>query len=139
LIFLVGYLVPDHSFASLYVVSGFPSTLFSYLSTTFSLLCLLFLLLHSVIWCISLMVPLLSSEFCAHYCNCCLITWLKVTRGQWENGRNFLCDMGATQPIGIFLPPASRKSTPLHRFNILPLSRMYTQLCGFGGALSHIG
>jgi hypothetical protein len=43
-----------------------------------------------------------------------------------------LCNVGATQPIGIFLPPPSRKSTQMCRFGILPLSRNSTQLCGFG-------
>ena len=107
----------DPSFSSLYVVPGFPSMLFSYLSTTSLLLPLLFLRLYSVVWHILLVVSVVGGEFSAHSCNSCHLSCLEVTRGLGQNGRNFWCNKGATQPIGIFLPPPSRNSM---------------QLCGFG-------
>ena len=118
----------DPSFSSLYVVPGFPSMLFSYLSTTSLLLPLLFLRLYSVVWHILLVVSVVGGEFSAHSCNSCRLSCLEVTRGLGENGRNFWCNMGATQPIGIFLPPPSRDSTQLCGFDILPLSRNSTSI-----------
>jgi hypothetical protein len=62
--------VPNLSFSSLYVVSSFPCILFSYLSTTSALLPFLILHLHSVVWNIMLVVPVLSGEFSVHFFNC---------------------------------------------------------------------
>jgi len=139
LIYLEGCLVPDLSFSSLYVIHGLPSMLSSYLSTTSSLLPLLFLCLHSVIWRISLIVPVPGGEFSADSCNIRRLSCLEVTKWLGENGRNFLCHVCATQPIGIFLPPPGRESTQLCGFGILPPSRNSTQLCGFCGSLSGYG
>jgi len=105
--------VPDALFSSLYVVPDFPSMLFLYLFTTSSPLPLLFLRLHSVVWHILLIVPVLGGECFAHSCSSCCLSCLEVTRGLGENDRIFLFNVGATQPIGIFLPPPSRKSTQL--------------------------
>jgi len=114
--------VLDTSFSSLYVVPGFPSMLFSYLSTNSLLLPLLFLCWYSVVWHILLVVSIVCGEFSAHSCNSCRLSCLEVTRGLGENRRNLWCNMGATQPIGIFLPPPSRNATQLCGFDILPLS-----------------
>ena len=96
--------------------------LFSYLSTTSSLLPLLFLRLYLVDWHILLVVSVVGGQFSAHSCNSCRVSCLEVTRGLGENGWNFCCNMGATQPIGIFLPPPSRNSMQLCGIDILPLS-----------------
>jgi len=104
--------------SSLYVVPDFPSMLFSFLSTTSSLLPLLCLRLHSVIWCILCIVPVLGGEFSASSCNIRCLSCLEVTRGLRENCRIFWCNMGATQPIRIFHPPPSPKSTQLCGFAI---------------------
>jgi len=80
--------VPDPSFSSLYVVPDFPSMLLSYLFTTSSPLPLLFLRLFSVVWRIMLVVPVVGGEFSAHSCNSCCLSYLGVTRGLGENGRN---------------------------------------------------
>ena len=71
-------------------------------------------------------------EFSARSCSCHRLSCLEVTRGLRENGRNFSCNVGATQPIGIFLPPPSCKSTQLCRFEILLPSPNPTPLCVFG-------
>ena len=131
-IFLEGCFVPDPSISSLFVVPDFPSMLFSYLFTTSSPLPLLLLCLYLVVWHILLIVPVLSGVFSVHSCNSHHLTCLEVTRGLGDNGRSFLCNVGATQPIGIFLPPPSCKSTQLSGFDILPPSRNSTQSCGFG-------
>jgi len=110
------------------VVPGSPSMLFSYLSTTSLLLPLLFTHLYSVVCHILLVVSVVGGEFSAHSCHSCHLSCLEVTRGFGENGRNFGCNMGATQPIGIFLPPPSRNSTQLCGFDILPLSRNSTSI-----------
>ena len=110
--------MPDLSCSSLHVVPDFPSMLFSYLFTTSSPLPLLFVRSYSVVWQNLLVVPALGGEFSAHSCNSCRLSCLEVTRGLGENGRNFLCNVGATQPIGIFLSPPSRKSTQLCGFAI---------------------
>ena len=94
----------DPSFSSLYVVPDFPSMLFSYLFTTSSPLHLLFLRMYSVVWYIVLVVAVLGGEFCAHSCLCCRLSYLEVTSGLGENCRNFLCNMGATQPKEYFFP-----------------------------------
>jgi hypothetical protein len=114
--------MPDPSFSSFWVVPSFDRMLFSYLSTTSSLLPLLCLRLYSVVWNILVVVSAVSGECCAHSCNSCRLSCLKVTRGLGENGRNFSCNMGATQPIGIFLPPPSRNPMQLCGFDILPPS-----------------
>jgi len=124
--------VPESSFSSISVGPDFPSMLFSYLFTTSSPLPLLFLRMYSVVWHILLLVPVVGGEFSAHSCKSCCIPCLEVTRGLGENGRNFQCNVGATQPIQIFLPPPSRKSTQLYIFNILPSFHNSTKLCGFG-------
>jgi len=123
--------VPDPSFSSLYVVSNFPSMLFSYFSTTSLLLPLLFSCLNSAVGSILLIVHVLRGEFSSHPCSSHRLSSLEVTRGLGENGNNFLCNVGATQPIGIFLPLPSRKSMQMCVFHILPPSRNSTQLCGF--------
>jgi hypothetical protein len=102
--------------------------LFSYLFTTCLPLPLLFLRLTSVVWHILLVVPVSSVEFSADSCSRCRLSCLMVTRGLGENGRNFECIVGATQPIGIFLPPPSHKFTQLGRFNILPPSRNFHRI-----------
>jgi len=81
--------VPDPSFSSLYVVSDFPSMLFSYLFRTSLPLPFLFLRLYLVVWYVLLVVPVLGGEFSAHHCNSCHLSYLKVTTGLGENGRNF--------------------------------------------------
>jgi len=120
--------VLDPSVFGLYVVPGFPSMLFSYLSTTSLLLPLLFLCFYSVVWNILLIISVVGGEFSAHSCNSCRLSCLEVTRGLGENGSNFWFNMGATQPIGIFLPPPSCNSTQLCRFDILPPSHNSTSM-----------
>ena len=110
--------MPDPAFSSLYVVPDFPSMLFSNCFTTSSLLHLLSLHRYSVVCHILLIIPVLGGEFPAHSCNTRRLSCLEVTRGLWENGRNVLCNVGATQPIGIFLPPPSCKSMQLCGFAI---------------------
>jgi hypothetical protein len=125
------YWVPDPSFSSLYVIPSFPSMHFSYLSTTSALLPILFLHLYSVVWHIYLVLPVVRGEFSAHSCNSCRLSCLDVKRGLGENSRNLLCNMGATQPIEIFLPPPWRKSTQLHGFDILTPSFNTSPMCAF--------
>jgi len=96
--------------------------LFPYLFTTSSPLPLPLLRWNSVFWHILFIVLVVGGEFSAHSCTSCRLSCVEVTRGLGENGRNFLCNMGATQPIGIFLPPPSHKFTQLCGFNILPPS-----------------
>ena len=112
--------MPDPSFSTLYVVPDIPTMLFSYLFTTSSPLPLLFLRLYSVVCDILLVVPVLGGEFSAHSCNSCHLSCLEVTRGLGENGRNFSCNVGATLPIGIVLPPPSHESTQFCGFAIFP-------------------
>ena len=94
----------DPSFSSLYVIPNFPSMLFSYLFTTCSPLPFLFPCLYSADGGILLIIPVLSGEFSTHNRNSHRVSCLEVTRGLGQNGRNFSCDVGATQPIEIFLP-----------------------------------
>jgi len=77
--------------------------------------------LYPAVGYISLVVPVLGGEFSAHFCNSHCLSCLEVTKGLGENGTNFFCHMGATQPIGIFLPTPSCKSMQLCGFDILPL------------------
>jgi len=118
-IYLQRWLVADPSFSTTYVVPGIPSVLFLYLSASFSLLCLLSVRLDSVDWHILLIVAVLSCEFSFHSCNRGPVSWLAVTRWSRENGRNCWY-VGATQPIGIFLPPLFGKPTQLCRFALFP-------------------
>jgi hypothetical protein len=120
--------VLDTSFSSLYMVPDFPSMLFLYLSTTSLILPLIFLRLYSVVWHILLIVSVVGGEFLAHSCNSCRLSCLEVSRGLGDNGRNFWFNMGATQPIGICLPPPSGNSTQLCGFDILPQSRNSTSI-----------
>jgi len=106
--------------------------LFSYLFTTSSPLPLLIFCLYSEVWHILLVVPVVGDDFSAHSCYSCRLFCFQVTRGLGENGRNFSCNVGATQLIRIFLPPPFCKSTQLCGFDILPPSRNANQLCGFG-------
>jgi len=105
--------------------------LFSYLFTTSSPIPLLFLHLNSVVSHSLLIVPVVGGECFSHSCNSCRLSCVEVTRGLVENGRNFWCNIGATQPIGIFLPPPTCISTQLCALDILPPSRNSSQLCGF--------
>jgi len=130
-IILEGCVVPDPSVSSLYVVSDFPSKLFSNLFTTSLPLPLLFLLLHSVVWHSLHVVPVLCGEFSVHSCDSCRLSCLEVNSGSGENCRNFLCNMGATQPITIFVPPPFCESTQLCGIDILPPSCNSTLLCAF--------
>jgi len=117
-IFLEGCFMPDPSFSSSYVVLDFPSMFFSYLFTTSLPLPVLFPCLYLAVRYILLVVPVFSGEFSAHSYNSHCLSCLEVTRGLGENSMNFWCNMGATQPIGIFLPQPSRKSTQLCGFDI---------------------
>jgi len=92
--------------------------LFLYLFTTSLPLSFSFLRLYSVVWLILLIVSVVGGEYSAHSCDSCRLSCVEVTRGWGENGRNFWCNMGATQPIGIFLPPSSRNFTPFCGFAI---------------------
>ena len=110
----------DISFSRLYVVSNFPSMLLSYLFTTSSFLPRLFPRIHSAVGHILPMVPIVSGEFSADSCDSHWLSCFEVTKILREIGRNLVCNMGATQPIGIFLPPTSRKSMQLCGFVIFP-------------------
>ena len=103
--------MPDPSFSILYVVPGFPSILFSYFFTTSSLPPLLFHRMHLVVCHILLVIPFPSGEVSAHSCGSRRLSLVVVTREFGENGRNFLCNMCATQPIGTLLSPPSCQST----------------------------
>jgi len=92
--------------------------LFSYLSTTSSLLPLLLLRLYSLVCHILLVISVPSGEFSAHSRNHRGRSCLEVTRGFRENGWNVWCNMGATQPIRIFLSPPSHYFTHWHGFTL---------------------
>jgi len=111
-------LVLDPTFPNLSVVSGFHNMLFSCFLMTSWLLPLCFFHLHSVVSHILLIICVLGCGFSTHSCNCCRVSCPKVTRGLGANGRNVWCNMGATQPIWIFLPPPSLESTQLCGFAI---------------------
>jgi len=106
--------------------------LFSNLFTTSAYHPLCCLRLYSVVWHILLVVPFPGGEFSAHPWYSHRLSCLEATRGIGETDRNFLCNVGATQPIGTFLPPPSCKSMQLCGFDILPPSCISTQLCGLG-------
>jgi len=73
--------------------------------------------------------------FPADPCSSCCLSCLEVTSGLGENGRYVLCNMGATQPIGMYLPPPSRNSTQLCCFDFSLHLVTRHQLCSFSGAL----
>ena len=105
--------MPDPSFSSLYEVPDFPSTLILDLYTTSSSLPILVSCVHLAIGHIFHVVAVLGGEFSAHSCCSDCLPCLKVTNRSGENGRNFWCNVGATQPIGIFLHPPSCKTTAI--------------------------
>jgi hypothetical protein len=74
--------------------------------------------LYSVVWHILLVIAVLGGELFSHSCNRRHLSCFVVTRGFEVNGRNFWGSMGATQPIGIFPPHLSLKSTQLCVFAI---------------------
>ena len=110
--------MPDPSFSSLYVVPDFPSMLFSYLFPTSLPLAILFPRLYLAVALILLVVPVLGGEFSANSCDSRRLSCLEVTRGLGQNGRNFSCNVGAPQLIGIFVTPPSCESTQLCGFAI---------------------
>jgi len=127
-LYLEGCFGPDPSFSSLYVVPDFPSMHFWYFFTTSLLLPLLFPCLYSAVGCIALIIHVLGVEISTHSCDSCCLLCLEVTRGLGENGSNFLCNMGATHPIGIFHHPPSQLSMQLCGFDILsPSHNSYLQ------------
>jgi len=79
--------------------------------------------LYSAVGHILVVIPVLGGQFSAHSCNSHDLYFLAVTPGSGKNGRNFSCNMGATQPIRIFHPLPSHKST---------------QLCGFAIFSTHV-
>jgi len=113
LIYLEGCFVPNHSVARVYVVPDVPSMLFSHLFTTGLPHPILFPRMDSAVAHISHVNSLLEGEFSAHSCDSRHLSCLKVTRRLGENRTNFRSNVGATQPIGIFLPQRSCKSTDL--------------------------
>ena len=80
--------MPDPSLSSLYVVSGLPSMLFSYLSTTSLLLSVQCPHLYWVVGHILLIVPVLGCESSIQSCSSYRLSCLEVTRGLGENGTN---------------------------------------------------
>jgi hypothetical protein len=117
-----GNFVPDPSSSSPYLVPDSLSKLFSYLFTTFAPLPLPILCLYSVVWHTLLVIPVPGGAFSAHSSNNCCLTCLEATRGLVEYGRKFWCNVGATEPIRMFVPPPSHNSTPWCVFNIHPSS-----------------
>jgi len=112
------YLEPISSFSSLYAVPHFTSMTFSYPCTTCLLLPLRFPCLHWAVGHISCIVPVVGSGPSAHSLNGHRLSCLEATGGYGENGRNFWCNVGATQPRGICLPPPFRESTQMCGFDI---------------------
>ena len=96
---------------------------------TSSLLPLLFPHLCWVVGHVSLVLLVQSWKCAGHACSSCRAFCLNIPRALGENRMNFMSNMSATQPIGIFLPPPSRKSTQLYGFTVLPPSCNYTSLC----------
>jgi hypothetical protein len=66
------------------------------------------------------MLPILGGKYFSDPHNRHFLCCLKSTRGLMVSGRNFKCNMGATQPRGIFLPPPLHKSTQLYEVNFRP-------------------
>ena len=110
--------MPNSSFSNLYVVPHFSSICFTYLLTTSLLVTLCFPYLYSMVRHILLIVSVLRLERSGHPNNSHHRLYLKVTRGLGVNDWNFWSNMGATQPMGIYLPPPSCMSTQLCGFNI---------------------
>jgi len=92
----------------------------SYLSTISLHLPLLCLHLYLAVWHIVQVMPGLCGEFFADFCNSGCHSGLEVTRGYGEHGRNFWCNMGGTQQVGVFLHPPFLNSTQLCEFAIFP-------------------
>ena len=113
-----GAFVPDCSVSSHYVVPDIPCMRFSYFFTTSLLLPLLISCLCSAVGHILLSISVLGGESSAESCNSRRLSCLEVTRGSGENGNHVWCNVGATQPIGIFLPPPSCKSAQLYGLDI---------------------
>jgi hypothetical protein len=131
-IYLEGYIVPHIAFSSLYVVPDCPCICVSYLFPTCLPCSLLFLHMYSGVLHILLSVSDPGGECSSQSSICCRLSCLEVTRRLVKNGRNVLCIVGATQPMGILLPHPSHISTQLCGFHILPPVFNNKQLCGFG-------
>jgi len=123
--YLEGYFVPNPSFSSLNVVHDFPSILFLYPFTTCLVLPDHLIGLNSVVGHVLLLGPVLGGAFSGHTFDTYHHSCLKVARGLGENCRNFWCNVGATQPLGIYLPPPSHKSTQLYGFSIFNSVRYF--------------
>ena len=77
---------------------------------------------------IMLGVPVLRASFSPHSCNPHYLSSLEVTGWCEVNHSKFQCTVGATQPIGIFLPLPSHESMQLCGFYVLPLSYKFIHL-----------
>jgi len=86
--------------------------------------------MYSVVLHSLLVIPVVGGEFSAHSCNSYCLSCLEVTSEFRENGMNFQCNVGATQPLRIDPLPPSRKFTQLGGCNIFHASRDSTRLCG---------
>jgi hypothetical protein len=75
-----------------------------------------------------IVVSVVGDECSAVSRGSCRLSCLEVTRVVGESGRNVLCNVGVTQPIGIFLPPPSGNSMQLCGFHILPQYRKTTSI-----------
>jgi hypothetical protein len=102
------------------VVPDFPSILLSHCFTTSPYLPRLFPWFHSAVGDILLIVAIFTAEVSANSCDSCWLSCLEVSQTLREISRNLVCNMGATQPIEIFLPPTSRKSMQLCGFVTFP-------------------
>jgi len=80
-IYLEGCLVPDLSISTHYVVPGFTRMHFSYHSATSSFRPLHYLFLRKLVWCISLIVPVLGGTFSARSCNIFISLVLRLLHG----------------------------------------------------------
>jgi len=74
--------------------------------------------MYSVVGHALLVLPVLSGGFSAQWCICHYLSCLEVTTELPVNGTNWVCNVGATRPMGICVPPASQKSTQLCGFDI---------------------
>lgn len=97
------------AFSSLIVVPNFPSMLFSYLFTPFSLFPLVFPQWSLAAGYNMIQVLVLGMEFSSHFSESPYLSYVMVARGLGENGRNGQCNICATQPKGRFCPPPSYK------------------------------
>jgi len=116
---LVEYFGPLRSSFSLNVFSDFPSVVLVDLCATVHHLSLLFHFSHSLTRQILLIIKVVSSEWCFPTNNFLHLSYLEVTGGIQENGKNLLGGVCATQPIGKFLRSPSCPSTLLYSFDIL--------------------